>query len=130
MDQPPRISSSGGPVGVLLPGLGAVATTVVAGVEAVRRGLAQPFGSLTQMNTIRLGKRPEARTPLIKDLIDLAGLDQLVFGAWDPIPDDAYDSAVNAGVLDRTQHLDPIRDFLKSVRPMAGGLRHRVRQAA
>jgi len=105
-------------VGVLLPGLGAVATTVVAGVEAVRRGLAQPFGSLTQMNTIRLGRRTEARTPLIKDLIDLAGLDQLVFGAWDPIPDDAYDSAVNAGVLDRTRHLDPIRDFLKSVKPM------------
>ena len=118
MDQPPRISSAGGRVGVLLPGLGAVATTVVAGVEAVRRGLAQPFGSLSQMNTIRLGKRTEGRAPLIRELVGLASLDQLVFGAWDPIPDDAYDSAVNAGVLDRASHLDPIRDFLRSVKPM------------
>ena len=112
------IAPARGRVGVLLPGLGAVATTVVAGVEAVRRGLAQPIGSLTQMNTIRLGKRTDERTPLIRELVDLAGLDQLVFGGWDPIPDDAYDSAVNAGVLDRGQHLDPIRDFLRSVKPM------------
>ncbi len=118
MDQPPSIASAGGRVGVLLPGLGAVATTVVAGVEAVRRGLAQPFGSLTQMNTIRLGKRTDERAPLIKDLVALAGLDQLVFGAWDPIPDNAYDSAVHAGVLDRASHLDPIRDFLRTVEPM------------
>jgi len=95
-----------------------VATTVVAGVEAVKRGLARPFGSLTQMNTIRLGKRTEERAPLIKDLVGLTDLDQLVFGAWDPIPDDAYDSAVNAGVLDRASHLDPIRDSLMSVKPM------------
>ncbi len=118
MENPPNIDPSRGRVGILLPGLGAVATTVVAGVEAVRRGLAQPFGSLSQMNTIRLGMRTEDRTPLIRELIGLAELDQLVFGAWDPIPDDAYDSAVNAGVLDRTRHLDPIRGFLKSVKPM------------
>ncbi len=118
MEQPPSISSADGRVGVLLPGLGAVATTVIAGVEAVRRGLAQPFGSLTQMNTVRLGERTAGRTPLIKELVELADLDRLVFGAWDPIPDDAYDSAVNAGVLDRTRHLDPIRGFLKSVKPM------------
>ena len=118
MDQPPIAPSADGRVGVLLPGLGAVATTVVAGVEAVRQGLARPIGSLTQLNTVRLGKRTEARSPLIKDLVDLAGLDQLVFGAWDPIPDDAYDSAVNAGVLDRAKHLDPIRDALRSVKPM------------
>ena len=118
MDQPPRVSSADGRLGVLLPGLGAVATTVVAGVEAVKRGLARPFGSLTQMNTIRLGKRTEERAPLIKDLVGLPELDQLVFGAWDPIPDDAYDSAVNAGVLDRASHLDPIRDSLQSVKPM------------
>jgi len=112
------VTSADGRVGVLLPGLGAVATTVVAGVEAVRQGLAQPFGSLTQMNTVRLGKRTEERTPLIRDLVDIADLDQLVFGAWDPIPDDGYESAVNAGVLDRTAHLDPIRGFLESVKPM------------
>ena len=118
VDSTPRITPADGRVGVLLPGLGAVATTVVAGVEAVRQGLARPFGSLTQMNTVRLGKRTEERTPLVRDLVDLAGLDQLVFGAWDPIPDDGYESAVNAGVLDRTRHLDPIRGFLQSVKPM------------
>ncbi len=118
MDNTPRITPSDGRVGVLLPGFGAVATTVVAGVEAVRQGLARPFGSLTQMNTVRLGRRTEERSPLIRELVDLAGLDQLVFGAWDPIPDDGYESAVNAGVLDRTRHLDPIRGFLQSVKPM------------
>ncbi|MDE2875155.1 MAG: inositol-3-phosphate synthase [Gemmatimonadota bacterium] len=118
MDNTPRVTPADGKVGVLLPGLGAVATTVVAGVEAVRQGLARPFGSLTQMNTVRLGKRTEERAPLIRDLVDIAGLDQLVFGAWDPIPDDAYESSVNAGVLDRTTHLDPIRGFLESVKPM------------
>ena len=95
-----------------------MATTFVAGVETVRRGLARPFGSLTQMNTVRLGRRTETRVPLIRELVGLAELDQLVFGAWDPIPDDAYDSAVKAGVLDRATHLDPIRDFLRSVTPM------------
>ncbi len=119
MEPPPRIEPAEGRLGLLLPGLGAVATTVVAGVEAVRRELALPFGSLSQMNTIRLGKRTDDRVPLIRELVGLAELDQLVFGAWDPIPDDAYDSALAAGVLDRTRHLDPIRDFLKSVRPMA-----------
>ena len=118
MDNTPRVTPADGKVGVLLPGLGAVATTVVAGVEAVRQGLARPFGSLTQMNTVRLGKRTEERAPLIRDLVDIAGLDQLVFGAWDPIPDDAYESSVNAGVLDRPTHLDPIRGFLETVKPM------------
>jgi myo-inositol-1-phosphate synthase len=112
-----EIASPEGRLGVLLPGMGAVATTFIAGVEAVRQGLARPIGSLTQMNTIRLGKRTEDRTPLVKDFIPLAGLDQLVFGGWDPIPDDAYDSAVKAGVLDR-EHLDPIADFLRAIRPM------------
>ncbi|MFO8174282.1 MAG: inositol-3-phosphate synthase [Longimicrobiales bacterium] len=116
MDRP-EIGGPQGRVGLLLPGMGAVATTFIAGVEAIRRGLAKPIGSLTQMNTIRLGKRTEDRTPLIKDFIPLAGLDQLVFGGWDPIPEDAYDSAVNAGVLDR-EHLDPIADFLRGIKPM------------
>ena len=114
----PEIKGSEGKVGVLLPGMGAVATTFVAGVEAVRQGLAKPIGSLTQMNTIRLGKRTEARNPLIKDFIPLVGMDQLVFGGWDPIPDDAFDSTIKAGVLDRS-HLDPIEGFLRGVKPMA-----------
>ena len=118
MESTPRIASREGRLGVLLPGLGAVATTVLAGVEAVRQGLAQPFGSLSQMNTIRLGKRTDERSPLIRELVPLAELPQLVFGAWDPIAADAYDSAVDAGVLDRHRHLDPIRDYLKSVVPM------------
>lgn len=117
MNEHPEIQSADGRLGVFLPGFGAVATTFVAGVEAVRRGLAKPIGSLTQMNTIRLGQRTEGRSPLIREFIDLAELDQLVFGAWDPIPDDGYESAVNAGVLDRS-HLDPIEDFLRSVKPM------------
>jgi myo-inositol-1-phosphate synthase len=94
-----------------------VATTFVAGVEAVRRGLAKPIGSLTQMQTIRLGKRTDARAPLIRDFLPIAPLEDLVFGAWDPIPDDAYRSAVRAGVLE-AKHLDPLRDFLQSVVPM------------
>jgi len=90
----------------------------MAGVENVRRGRARPFGSLTQMGTIRLGKRTEKRSPLIRDLIPLAGLDSLVFGAWDPIPDDAYQSALKCGVLDKHDHVEPIAGFLQSVKPM------------
>jgi len=114
----PDITPASGRLGVLLPGFGAVATTFVAGVEAIRQGLAEPFGSLTQMQTIRLGRRDEERTPLIKDFVDLVPLDDLVFGAWDPIPDDGYESAVAAGVLDRHEHLEPIADFLHGVEPM------------
>jgi myo-inositol-1-phosphate synthase len=113
----PEIKPAPGRLGVLLPGFGAVATTMVAGVESVRRGLAKPIGSLTQMNRIRLGKRTEDRNPLIKDFLPLASLDDLVFGSWDPIPDDGYESALEAGVLER-HHLDPIEDFLRSIRPM------------
>jgi myo-inositol-1-phosphate synthase len=112
------IRPPGGRVGVLLPGLGAVASTFIAGVELARQGMGRPFGSLTQMATIRLGKRTEKRSPLIKELVPLAGLEQLVFGAWDPIPDNAYQSAVRCGVLDRRSHLDPIRSFLESIEPM------------
>ena len=84
MKQPSEIRPAAGKLGVLLPGFGAVATTFVAGVEAARRGLAKPIGSLTQMNTIRLGKRTDDRTPLIKDFVPLVDLENLVFGAWDP----------------------------------------------
>jgi myo-inositol-1-phosphate synthase len=116
--QPSKIKPADGKLGVLLPGFGAVATTFVAGVEAARRGLAKPIGSLTQMQTIRLGKRTENNAPLIKDLVPLARLEDLVFGAWDPIPEDGYDSAITAGVLHKEQHLDPIKDFLAGIEPM------------
>ncbi len=106
-----------GKLGVLLPGMGAVATTFVAGVEAVRRGLALPIGSLTQLGHIRLGKRTEDRNPAIRELVPLADLGDLVFGGWDPIPDDAYDSAKKAGVLDGA-HLEAMRGFLSTVKPM------------
>ncbi|MEX0856002.1 MAG: inositol-3-phosphate synthase [Gemmatimonadota bacterium] len=117
MTDRPEITPLEGRLGVLLPGFGAVATTMVAGVEAVRRGLAKPLGSLTQMNAIRLGRRTEGRNPLIRDFLPLAPLEDLVFGAWDPIPDDGYESALNAGVLER-RHIDPIEDFLRGIRPM------------
>jgi myo-inositol-1-phosphate synthase len=94
-----------------------VSTTVIAGVEAVRRGLSKPIGSITQMNTIRLGKRTDSRTPLVKDFVPLADLDDIVFGAWDPIPDNAYESARHCGVL-RPEDLEPIADFMKSIKPM------------
>jgi myo-inositol-1-phosphate synthase len=113
----PSIRPAGGTLGILTPGLGAVATTFMAGVESVRRGHATPIGSLTQMATIRLGKRTENRSPLIKDFVPLASLDDIVFGAWDPIPDDAYTAAKKAGVLE-DRDLEPIAGFLKAIRPM------------
>ena len=106
-----------GRLGIITPGLGAVATTFMAGVESIRRGLSSPVGSLTQMATIRLGKRAENRSPLIKDFVPLADLKDIVFGAWDPIPDDAYTAAKKAGVLEE-RHLEPIADFLKKIKPM------------
>ena len=114
----PSIRPATGRLGVLLVGLGAVSSTLIAGVEHVRNGTALPVGSVTQMSTIRLGKRPNRRTPQIRDFVPLAGLDQLVFGAWDPIPDNAYDAAVKSGVLDRYEQVEPISDFLKSIEPM------------
>ncbi len=106
-----------GRLGVLTPGLGAVATTFIAGTESVRRGLSQPIGSLSQLATIRLGKRTDKRSPLIRDFVPLASLDDLVFGAWDPIPDDALTAARKAGVLEE-RHIEPIADFLKGIVPM------------
>ncbi len=106
-----------GKLGVLLVGLGAVATTYVAGVENVRRGTGKPVGSLAEMATIRLGKRTEGRAPRIREFVPLPGLNDLVFGAWDPIPDDGYESAKVAGVLE-TRHVEPIAEFLKGIEPM------------
>ncbi|MBW3553296.1 MAG: inositol-3-phosphate synthase [Gemmatimonadetes bacterium] len=117
MNRSIEIGPADGKLGVLLPGLGAVATTFIAGVESVRRGLAKPIGSVSQMQTIRLGKRTEGRVPLIRDFVPLAKLDQLVFGAWDPIPDDANESARGARVLDE-RDIDPVADFLGTIRPM------------
>ena len=115
--RPLTIRPAAGRLGIITPGLGAVATTFMAGVESIRRGLSSPVGSLTQMATIRLGKRAENRSPLIKDFVPLADLKDIVFGAWDPIPDDAYTAAKKAGVLEE-KHLEPIADFLKKIKPM------------
>ncbi|HZI72982.1 MAG TPA: inositol-3-phosphate synthase, partial [Gemmatimonadales bacterium] len=113
-----QIAPAEGKLGVMCVGLGAVATTFMAGVENVRRGTARPIGSVTQMGTIRLGKRTEKRAPLIRDFVPLAALDDLVFGAWDPVPDDAYAAAIHAGVLDRHEHIEPVASFLKGIKPM------------
>src|SRR6201993_2986497 len=96
-----EIQPAKGKLGVMIPGMGAVATTFVAGVEAIRKGFAQPIGSLTQMGTIRLGKRTDGRSPKVSDFIPLADLDDLVFTGWDIFEDDMYAAATNAGVLDR-----------------------------
>ena len=114
---PVTIRPVAGRLGILTPGLGAVATTFIAGVESIRRGLSVPIGSLTQMATIRLGKRTDNRSPLIKDFVPLVSLDDIVFGAWDPIPDDAYTAAKKAGVLE-DRDLEPLKEFLSGIRPM------------
>jgi len=113
-----NIAPAEGKLGVLLVGLGAVSTTFVAGVEAIKRGLAQPVGSLTQMGTIRLGKRTENRVPKINEFVPLATLDDIVFGAWDIFPDNAFDAAMNAGVLDKDL-LNQVSEQLASLKPMA-----------
>jgi myo-inositol-1-phosphate synthase len=112
-----QIAPASGKLGVLIPGLGAVSTTFIAGVEAVKRGLAQPVGSLTQLATIRLGKRTDNRTPLIKDFVPLADLNDLVFGGWDIFEDSAYESALNAQVLEKTQ-LEQLKEPLSAIKPM------------
>jgi myo-inositol-1-phosphate synthase len=116
----PTIRTPKGKLGVLIVGLnGAVSTTFLAGVMAVKKGVAKPIGSLTQMGAIRLGKRTEHRSPLIRKFIELAKLDDLVFGGWDIRDEDCYTSAVQAGVLQR-EHLDQVKKELQSVRPMRG----------
>jgi myo-inositol-1-phosphate synthase len=108
-----------GKLGILLPGMGAVATTFVAGVESIRRGFHKPIGSMTQMGTIRLGKRTEGRSPKISEFVPLAGLDDLVFGGWDIFEDNAYESAAHAGVLSE-KDLERIKPFMEGIKPMAG----------
>ncbi|OGR90797.1 MAG: inositol-3-phosphate synthase [Elusimicrobia bacterium RBG_16_66_12] len=112
-----RIPPARGKLGVLLPGMGAVTSTFIAGVELAKKGLGKPIGSLTQLQAIRLGKRYENRSPLIKDFVPLAGLDQLVFGGWDFYADDMFAAATKAGVLDAAQ-LAPVQKELSAIKPM------------
>ncbi len=114
----PVVQPASGRLGVLTVGLGAVATTLIAGVELVKRGQGTPVGSLTQMGTIRLGKRTDGRSPLVKDFVPLAALEDIVWGAWDVFPDDAYVAASRAGVLEAGKHLEAISDTLRDIRPM------------
>ena len=117
MRRPTSIAPTTGELGVLTPGMGAVSTTFMAGVELVRRGLAQPIGSVTQLGTVRLGKRTQHRSPLIREFVPLEKLDNLVFGGWDIFPDTAYEAAVKAGVLDAL-HLEEAKGLLSGIRPM------------
>jgi myo-inositol-1-phosphate synthase len=117
MKRPETIKKPEGKLAILLPGLGAVSTTLIAGVLLARKGLASPVGSLTQTGTIRLGKRTDNRTPRIKEFAPLAALDDIVFGSWDLFPDNALESAVHAEVLD-SKHIDPIKDELSAIKPM------------
>ena len=116
MQRPVEIAPARGKLGVLLVGLGAVSTTFVAGTLLIRKGLASPIGSLTQMGTIRLGKRNEGRTPLIKDFLPLASLDDLVFGAWDIFEENGYEAAMTAGGRDAPM-LEQVRPELEAIRP-------------
>jgi myo-inositol-1-phosphate synthase len=114
--QATKIAPARGKLGVMIPGMGAVATTFMAGVEAVRKGIAEPIGSLTQMGTIRLGKRTDGRSPKIKEFVPLAGLNDIVFTGWDIFEEDAYESAMHAAVLEKDL-LNQIKPFLKSIQP-------------
>jgi len=126
--QPAEIAPSQGKLGILLVGLGAVSTTFIAGVMAVRKGIARPIGSLTQMGTIRLGKRTDGRTPLIKDLMPLASLDDIVFGGWDIFDDNCYEAATTAGVLEPSL-LTQIKPELEAIKPMSAVFdRHYVKR--
>jgi myo-inositol-1-phosphate synthase len=114
---PQKIAEPKGKLGILLVGMGAVSTTTIAGVLAIRRGLAKPIGALTQMGTIRLGKRTDGRSPLIKDFVPLASLDDIVFGGWDIFDENAYEASKTAGVLEKDL-LDQVRPELEAIAPM------------
>src|ERR1700748_2061622 len=112
-----NIQPAEGKLGILIPGLGAVATTMIAGVEAVKKGISQPIGSLTQMGHIRLGKRTENRVPKVKDFIPLANLEDIVFGGWDVYSDNVYEAAMHAKVLEAGL-LNSVKDELEAIVPM------------
>ncbi len=113
----PKVAPAEGKLGVLIPGMGAVTTTMIAGVEAIKRGLAQPIGSVTQLSTIRLGKRTDNNSPKIKDFLPLAGLNDLTFGTWDIYEDNCYEAAIHAGVIEKTM-LDQVKEPLQAIKPM------------
>src|SRR5438445_602865 len=123
MEKPAKIAPAKGKLGILLPGMGAVSTTFMAGVELIRRNKACPVGSLTQMGTIRLGKRTEGRSPLIKKFVPLADTKDLVFGGWDIFKDNAYQAAAKAGVLNH-EHLAHVKTFLSGIKPMKAAFDH------
>src|SRR5258708_25766162 len=112
-----KIAPARGKLGVMIVGMGAVATTFMAGVEAIRRGISKPIGSLTQMGTIRLGKRTDNRTPLVREFVPLARLEDIVFGGWDLFPDNPHQAAVKAGVLNNG-HLTELQEFLSAIKPL------------
>src|SRR5947208_8380811 len=116
MSTPVEIAPARGKLGVLLVGLGAVSTTTIAGVLAIRKGFAKPIGSLTQMGTVRLGKRTEARSPKINEIVPLSSLDDLVFGGWDIFDEDCYAAARTAGVIEPSL-LEQVRPELEKIRP-------------
>jgi len=117
MKEKTKIQPAKGKLGVLIPGMGAVATTFIAGVVAINKGLAEPIGAVTQMSTIRLGKRTDHRNPLIKDFVPLAKMKNMVFGGWDLFADNVYESAVHAGVLEK-ELLDKLKPDLQKIKPM------------
>ena len=117
------VAPANGKLGIMIPGMGAVATTFVAGVEAVRKGISSPIGSVTQMGHIRLGKRTDGRSPKIKNFVPLAGLNDLVFTGWDIFEDDMYVAAGKAGVLDRSL-LEQVKPFLSSIKPRTAVFDH------
>lgn len=117
MNNTQNIHPAEGKLGVLLPGMGAIATTYIAGIMAMRKGIGEPIGSFTQMSKIRLGKRTDGRNPSIKDFVPLASTDDLVFGGWDVFEDNTYQAALNAGVLDKTL-LDQLKDEMEAIKPM------------
>jgi myo-inositol-1-phosphate synthase len=117
-ESPKKLPSADGKLLVLTPGMGAVSTTFFAGVEAIRQGRSKPIGSLTQMQTIRLGRRSENRNPLVRDFLPLAKLEDLAMAGWDVYPEDAFQAAKRAGVL-RAEDLEPVRDVLAAIKPMS-----------
>ncbi len=123
MRNTPNIAPAEGKLGVLTPGMGAVTTTFIGGVEAIKKELALPIGSLTQMGHVRLGKRTDGRNPFVKDFVPLASIHDLVFGGWDIYDVNCYDSAVNAGVLNREQ-LDQVKDEMSAIKPMSAVFEH------
>ncbi|MDY0076642.1 MAG: inositol-3-phosphate synthase [Bacteroidales bacterium] len=124
MNHKKSIQAADGKLGILIPGLGAVSTTFIAGTIAARKGTGQPIGSITQMGKIRLGKRTENRNPAINDFVPLASLNDLVFGGWDITPDNVYEAALNAGVLDK-ELLTELKDELEAIKPMTAVFDHK-----